>query len=191
MLNEPTAQTITRYVTRSITDPKANCHNCTACGAAVGLGSGSFLGTTVTHCSGKQCMYCLQYGNVAECHECMVATGLCSLTTVAITVVSGLAFGGVGYLCAKHLQGSSCLANNDSEEDNLPPDQDDTPARDITGTTDQETTQPVTTAPVTATGMIDKKPLPDKADCASSDSMDPLNVPPSYKDLFPDPPNYE
>ncbi|MBO9492647.1 hypothetical protein J7438_00860 [Thalassotalea sp. G20_0] len=74
----------------------------------------------------------------------------------------------------------------------MPSDQDDTPARDITGTTDQETTEPVTTAPVTATGVIDKKSLPDKADMrASSDSMDPLNAPPSYKDLFPDPPNYE
>ncbi len=191
MLNAPIPQTITRYVTRSITDPKANCHNCTGCGATAGLVAGSFLGTKVTDCSGAECMHCLLRGNTIDCQKCITATGFCSLTTLGIAIVTGLAFGGAGYLCAKHLQGSSCLANNDSEEDNLPPDQDDTPARDITGTTDQETTEPVTIAPVTATGVIDKKSLPDKAGCASSDSMDPLNVPPSYKDLFPDPPNYE
>ncbi|WBA83612.1 hypothetical protein [Endozoicomonas sp. GU-1] len=191
MPNAPTAQTITRYVTDPITDPAVNRRNCSVFGTTAGLGAGSYLGSTITNWNVKDCMYCLQYGNVTDCDKCVAATGFCSLTTVGITIVTGLAFGGAGYLCAKQIQKSSCLANNDSEEDNLPPDQDDTPARDITGTTDQETTQPVTTAPVTATGMIDKKSLPNNAGCASSGSMDPLNVPPSYKDLFPDPPNYE
>lgn len=185
MLNAPTAQTITR----AITDPEVSCRVGSTCGAAAGLGFGIFQGMKVTGCSGAQCMYCIQFGNVTDCNNCLAATTLCSLTSLGITIAGGLTLGVTGYMCAKQMQRSSCLANG-SMEANMPPDQGDpTPAREITCTTDQKIT-----APVTNSEVIDRKPLPYDAHLtASTDSMaTPSNPPPTYEKLYhAPPPTYE
>ena len=150
-MNAPTAQSITR----SITDPETCCRNSAVCGTTAGLGSGIFLGAKVTGCTPAQAINCFfNSGTVADCQKCFAATYLCTSISVGMAIVGGLTLGITGCMCAKQMQRSSCLANYDSVEANKTSDQEDPPARDITGTKDQKIADQKTTAPVTGPEVI-------------------------------------